>query len=133
MLIEAPRRRRRPLIGLTPLIDVVFILLIFFMLASSFQQWRSISLGIPGEGGAPAPESDTLVVRLLSDGRVQLDGETLGLDALEARMRSMYASDPERAMVIRTEADVALQRVVGVVERLNGVGVRHISLDRGVR
>ena len=44
--IAKPRRRRSP-ISLTPLIDVVFILLVFFMLASSFLDWRSITLAAP--------------------------------------------------------------------------------------
>ena len=42
--------RRRALIGLTPLIDVVFILLVFFMLASSFLDWRAIDLTAPARG-----------------------------------------------------------------------------------
>ena len=49
-----PQGRRRPLISLTPLIDVVFILLVFFMLASSFLDWRSIDLNAPAQAAAMA-------------------------------------------------------------------------------
>ena len=53
-------RRRREAgeeadLNLTPMLDVVFILLVFFMLASSLIDWRSISLDPPGSGGAPWP------------------------------------------------------------------------------
>ena len=55
------RRRRRSLISLTPLIDVVFILLIFFMLASSFSTEEAIELSMPGSGAAEGALPGSLV------------------------------------------------------------------------
>ena len=58
--------RRRNLISLTPLIDVVFILLVFFMLASSFLDWRSITLDPPKQtGGSPSLEQAVLIASVL--------------------------------------------------------------------
>lgn len=134
MRIEASPRRRRQLIGLTPLIDVVFILLIFFMLASSFSNWQSISLGVPGDGQANATDSDTLVIRLLADGGLQLDGEPLNdVGALVSRLGNVFATEPERAVVVRPDESVTLQRIVRVVERLNAAGGSRISIKREAR
>jgi len=133
MHIEPTQRRRRQIIGLTPLIDVVFILLVFFMLASSFVDWQSVSLGIPGDGQASATDSDTLIVRVLEDGGLTVDGNPLELDALERRFSEVFAADPERPVVVRPEADVTLQRVVNVVERLTDAGGRRITLNRESR
>ena len=52
MTLAAAAQKKRPLISLTPLIDVVFILLVFFMLASSFLDWRSIDLSTPAAAEA---------------------------------------------------------------------------------
>lgn len=133
MRIETSPPRRRQLIGLTPLIDVVFILLIFFMLASSFSNWQSISLGVPGEGQVTASDSDTLVVRVLENGGVHVNGELLGVDALVSSLRDIFASDPERAVVVRPDARVTLQRVVRIVEQLNAAGGSRISIHREAR
>ncbi|MEX0732327.1 MAG: biopolymer transporter ExbD [Aquisalimonadaceae bacterium] len=133
MRIETGQRRRRQLIGLTPLIDVVFILLIFFMLASSFSNWQSISLGVPGEGRAPAADSETLVVRVLADGSLEVDGDRIDSDALVSRFRVLFAADPQRTVVVRPDDGVTLQRIVTVVEHLNEAGGNRITLSREAR
>ena len=69
-----PQGRRRPLISLTPLIDVVFILLVFFMLASSFLDWRSIDLNAPAQAAAGPAIEGALLVEIHPD-RLLLSGE----------------------------------------------------------
>jgi len=130
MHIESAARRRR-LISLTPLIDVVFILLIFFMLATSFLEWRSFSLGIPGDSQITDLESEVVMVRLLADGGLEVDGEPMtDTAALVVRFREIFADDPDQLVIVRPDGEVALQRVVTVVERLNAAGGNRITLNR---
>ncbi|MCC5811225.1 MAG: biopolymer transporter ExbD [Ectothiorhodospiraceae bacterium] len=130
MVIDSPPVRRRNLIGLTPLIDVVFILLVFFMLASSFLDWRSIALSLPGEGGEPSSDTPPLVVRIASDGVLTLDGENMELAELERRLSTLLGEDPARAVIIRPADDVSLQRIVQVVDRLSAAGGSNMTLNR---
>ena len=90
------RRRRRSLISLTPLIDVVFILLIFFMLASSFSTDQAIQLAMPGAGTTEGALPGSLV-RVKRDG-LDLNGEPLTLDELYLRVRRL-ARAPGGALV----------------------------------
>lgn len=79
MRIELPRSRKR-FISLTPLINVVFILLVFFMLASNYLQWRSIELNAPAVQAAGSPLEGAILVRLRTDGSIDLNGERLTLE-----------------------------------------------------
>ena len=132
---QAPRlatepRRRRALISLTPLIDVVFILLIFFMLASSFLDWRAIDLAAPGQPGASSSMEGALLVEVRPDG-LRLAGQRLSLPALSARVAERLSADPDQEVLVQTAPGVALQRAVEVLDRLAGVGAGRLSLIRG--
>lgn len=123
-----PARSRRRLISLTPLIDVVFILLVFFMLASSFLDWRSIALNAPA-GRTGSGMEGAILVRV-GTSSLDLNGEPLDINQLGERVRTYLARDPEQSVVVRPEAGVALQRLVTVLDRLAESGGRNISLAR---
>ena len=130
MQLESTSPRRRRLVSLTPLIDVVFILLVFFMLASTFTEWRAMELAVPAEGTEPDPDQPApLVVQVAADG-LQLDGEPLSLDALVERVGAAVDAEPERGVIVRPGDEVRLQRVVTVMERLSAAGGSRISLQR---
>jgi biopolymer transport protein ExbD len=124
--------RRRPLISLTPLIDVVFILLIFFMLASSFLNWRAIALDAPGRAAASPSMEGALLVEIRDDG-LRLGGETVSLDRLVRRAADSLAKKPDRRVLVRPAKGVAVQEVVVVLDRLAAAGVGNMSLIRDAR
>ncbi len=123
------RAGRRPLIGLTPLIDVVFILLVFFMLASSFLDWRAIDLGAPAEAKARGAMTGALLVEVRPDG-LRLAGETVSLDTLAARVGARLAQKPDQRVLVKPAADVVLQSAVQVLDRLAAAGATDLSLIR---
>jgi biopolymer transport protein ExbD len=117
--------RRRTLISLTPLIDVVFILLVFFMLASNFSQLRAIGVTIPAEAGGPAAGEQPLVVRVHPDGRLDLDGQPVSEDGLAARVRQFADGRP---VLVQPVGDTRLQVLVAVLDRL--ATIPDVSLAR---
>lgn len=123
MRIEAVQQRpRRRLISLTPLIDVVFILLVFFMLASSFSQWRTVDLTVAGGGGEPG-DARMEQVRLGADGPMW-DGEVRGTDELVAALQRLR---PE-AIRVRVADGVVLQQALDLMVALRGVEGAAVSL-----
>ena len=118
----ASASRRRAVIGLTPLIDVVFILLVFFMLASSFLDWRSIELRAPGPAASSTLEG-TLFVEL-REGGLRLAGLPITLPALLAKATALTAPK----VVLRAAPGVPLQQAVTVLDRLAGAGITNIAL-----
>ena len=133
---SAPQRpatrsgRRRTLISLTPLIDVVFILLVFFMLASSFQEWRAIELVTPSRARAPgAPMVGALLVEVRPDG-LRLSAEPVSLEALVDRVGRRVTGQPDLRVLVKPAHGVALQETVRVLDALATTGVTGLSLIR---
>lgn len=125
MQLSSPRRRR-PLVSLTPLIDVVFILLVFFMLATNFADWRSLTLSASAAttGGSASSTSDATIVGIGVDGAVTLDGEPVALQALSVRL-SVRRDD---RILVRPEDDTPLQHIVSVLDLLEVAGIDNATL-----
>ncbi|MEO0993621.1 MAG: biopolymer transporter ExbD [Pseudomonadota bacterium] len=123
-----PRRRLR--ISLTPLIDVVFILLVFFMLASSFLDWRSVELTAAPAGGPSVGAEGALLVELTEEG-VRLSGERMDLTTLAARLETHLAQTPERRILVRPAPGVDMQRMVRLLDAVAAAGARDIALLPG--
>ncbi len=127
MRIDVPRRR--PVgIRLTPLIDVVFILLVFFMLASSFMDWRGFRLDLPAADATPDPDVEPIVVRVLGDGGYRLGGLDLGVEELVERVREVRSGPDARPVVIQAAADAPVQATVRALDRLHAGGIEGASL-----
>jgi len=121
---------RRRLISLTPLIDVVFILLVFFMLSASAPKWESILLGPPVRAAATDSGPAALLVHLGADGAVALEQRTIAAGALPGALGAALRIAPDRPVVVQTERGVPLQRVVDLLESLSGLPTASISLMR---
>ncbi|HSH43500.1 MAG TPA: biopolymer transporter ExbD [Arenicellales bacterium] len=122
---------RRPLVSLTPLIDVVFILLVFFMLASSFSAERVIEMLTPA-GGEPAGQRDTgaALVRVAPDGGVDLNGAPVSRAELAGRVGEWSVSDPSRRYLVQPAPGVTTQQAVGILDFLKSSGAENVSLIR---
>jgi len=119
----------RRLISLTPLIDVVFILLIFFMLASSFLDWRAIELELPSRANSGATDDAILVVSIEEGAAIKLNGETVTDTDLSARLAERLANDPGLRIFVRAAEGVPLQRAIHVLEAVTATGGRNVFLS----
>ena len=125
-----PNRRWRRTIGLTPLIDVVFILLMFFMLASSFRDRRGIALEAPDATARGMGWSGALLVEIRRDG-LRLSGQELSLHEIAARLSEHLEREPDRRVLVRPGDGVSLQHTVTILDRIEATGARSVSLTGG--
>lgn len=121
--------RRRRLISLTPLIDVVFILLLFFMLASSYLDWRTIHLNAPASTAAGSTAEAALLVEI-RDGGLRLSGEAVTRNDLAMRLAERLERKPDQRVLVRPEDGVSLQDAVTVLDLISAAGVSDLSLIR---
>lgn len=121
--------RRRAVISLTPLIDVVFILLVFFMLASSFLDWRSIDLAPPTSAGAGASLTGAMLLEIRADD-LRLGGHPVTADEAERKIMARVRETPDQRVLIKPAEGVTLQRTVDVLDRLSAAGVSNLSFMR---
>lgn len=125
--------RRRLRIGLTPLIDVVFILLIFLMLASRFADWRTVTLNAPRQASAGGAVQGAVLVRLRSDGTVEVNARPIAVARLSAVIAAHLRRDPDRRFVVHPQNGVTLQEMVSVLDRMMVSGASNISFLRDRR
>ena len=125
----ADRERPRPRMNIAPLIDVVFLMLIFFMLTSTFIDTASIDLSMSRSGpAAGAGAGDMLLVDVKRDGELRLNGLTLGLDDLGPELAARAGAKVDTPVALRAEARVPVQRLVAVMDSIQGVGMSNIRL-----
>jgi biopolymer transport protein ExbD len=113
------RRTRRP--SLTPLVDVVFLLLVFFMLASRFGAEAGLALA-PAAAGQGGWEGPPRLVSVAADG-VALNGAAVGLDGLAAALAPLMPA-PDAPIVVRVAAGATVQGVVDALAALDAAGYR---------
>lgn len=133
MRIEVPRRRPA-LIRLTPLIDVVFILLVFFMLASSFLDWRGFDIDVPTEAAESADDLPPILVVVAPDSGLRVDGEEVAADELAAAVHALQPGQgDDRPVVLRAHGDAPVGTTVTAFDALQAGGVSAISLTEEAR
>jgi len=116
-------RRSRAAVSLTPLIDVVFILLIFFMLVSNLQRTNMIDLRVSDRESAPTQAQDRALLVTINRDALLLDGQHVSL----AQLREQVALQPQRQVALEPADGVSLQHVVNVLDQLRGAGARQVS------
>ncbi|WP_319530398.1 biopolymer transporter ExbD [uncultured Cohaesibacter sp.] len=125
MRLESHRRRRLP-VGLTSLIDVIFLLLLFFMLSSTFSRYSRLDLGVAA-AGTEGGERPRLLIVVSDEVALRLNGRPVAMDELAVAVQPLLDQDVRQAVVM-PRGDVALQRLVGVLEALRQSGLETISL-----
>ena len=130
-LLARPRRRTRGLL-LIPLVDVIFLLLTFFMLASridpfslmTLDEYQSRSGGQPGPG--PAAQTPDLILAV-SRGSVQANGETVPLAAFPARSAALHGQGL-KTVVVFTRPAATVQDIVSVLDALKKASFRAVVI-----
>lgn len=126
MLLDLEKPRRRNAISLTPLIDVVFILLLFFMLTSQFIQQRRVDLPVPTAG--TADDAEVLNIQLAANGRtISVEDETLDVDDLSA-LKQLVAAHGKEVFALDVEKGATTQAFITLVDRLKQAGAKQVSM-----
>lgn len=98
---NARRARRRPAVNITSLIDVMFLLLIFFMVSSTFRERIGIDITLPAAQSAAAQDIEPHEIVVDAEGGFYFGEQKVDRAGLEAGLRDLLAEDPEALLVIR--------------------------------
>lgn len=137
MNLRGDRKRRvTPTLDLTPMIDVVLQLIIFFMLSSTFVVQTSIQIEMPQAEGATQMEKKELSVTLTHDGggfdgkgRIFVDEvEMSSLTELADTLAEHKTSNPDVTMLVRSDASTPTGRLVEVMGIANSVGIEKYGI-----
>nr|ABX10639.1 biopolymer transport protein [uncultured planctomycete 3FN] len=118
-------------INLTPMIDIVFLLIIFFMVGTQFtQQENQFEIKLPSvEAAQPLTTlPDEIVVMVSRDGAVLLDGKSTSLPELETRLKQAKKNYADQAVVVRGDGQGVYQHVMDVMGVCHRAAITHINL-----
>jgi biopolymer transport protein ExbD len=122
----------QPTLNLTPMIDVVFLLIIFFMVGTKFSELeRNLRLKVPevSDRGALTPAPESRVVNVYQNGQIALDREMVSLDELSTRLEAARSQYPDLGVLIRGDGAGRYQRVAEVLNACKQAGISELGIS----
>lgn len=127
MFSEALHRDRRARVDMSPLIDIVFLLLIFFAVTTTFLEQSAMDLELPESSTSEVMQSTRIVVEITASGEIRLQGEAVTVEQLEARIGDLSEEERER-ITVRADSSIELGLAVKVIDALRNGGAGGITL-----
>ncbi len=115
-------------LDMTPMLDIVFIMLIFFIVTTSFVKESGIVVNTPKAQSASQQESANIFVAIKSDGEIWVDRRPVDLRALRAVVARLHAESPEGSVVIQSDAETSTRALVEVMDQVRLAGIEKIAI-----
>ena len=131
MRFSQRNRSKAPALALTSMLDVIFLLLCFFVTVSVFSQWESeISIKLPNAKTAEAPERlpGEIIVNLAKDGAISVNSVRLSLEELGARLARVAKFYPGQPVIIRADKEVRYETLVKLIDTCRASDIWNFSL-----
>ncbi len=119
-------------IDLTPIIDMVFLLLIFFLVATTFHQTeREMNVALPAaqHAGPISAALRDLIINVDDEGGIVVSGRAVSRDELRGIIEAAVAGNPDQKVTVRGDRDTAYANVVAVLDICKGAGIQEPYLD----
>jgi biopolymer transport protein ExbD len=115
-------------INMTPLIDMVFILLIFFIVTTSFVKETGVDVNRPTAKTAVKKERANILISIKSNGEIWMDKRQIDRRAVRANVERMYAENPEGSVIILADEDAKTGLLIEVMDQARLAGVANVSI-----
>ena len=128
-MIRIERRERwQPSISIAPLVDCVFLLLIFFLLTSTFSRHRHLKIELPGSRSEAEAPPEAFEVVLLPDGRVRLADAEFPVDALAHALRRRIEKQGRRPVLLIGDRRSTLEHLTAVIDSVREAGLDTVAI-----
>ena len=114
--------------NIAPLIDIVFLLLIFFMLASEFTDFKTIDMATPINSDHNIENSEPLLVKLSSDGKIKIKEVLIDLSSLEKKVINLKKNQTDTKVIISTPEKTEINLLMKVMDIIRIGGIDNIAL-----
>ena len=113
---------------MTPLIDVVFILLIFFLVTASFTKEAGIDVDRPTAQTAVRQEQSSLIIAVNKDGKIWIDNQEVDIRSLRAHVERLHAQNPEGTVIILADKDSRTGLAIDVLDQVRLASVSNVAI-----
>jgi len=121
-----PRKRHVPMIPIVSLIDIMVILLIFFIATTTFRRQKAhLQIALPeskGLGGTAATSDRRIAITIAKDQQIQLDGQSVKAEALTEALKKLKADKPAAKLELEADTNTALGILIKVWDALKAAG-----------
>ncbi len=115
-------------INITPMLDVVFIMLIFFIVTTSFVKETGVDISRPSSSQAKEVKKGNILVAIKDDGAIWINKQQVDIRAVRSRVEKMHAENPEANAVIIADRGSRTGDLVEVMDQIKSAGVPGISI-----
>lgn len=115
-------------IDLTPMLDIVFIMLIFFIVTSSFIKESGITVQTPSASSATAQTRGNILIAVSANGEIWIDRQTVDVRAVRAAVERMRVDQPDSSVVVQADRDARSGLVIQVMDQVRMAGVQDVAL-----
>jgi len=122
------RARIHSHLDIAPLIDIVFLLLVFFMLTSTFLVPEAIELELPESSTATVTENTPITISLNETGQLALNGEAIELGQLRTAIEPLLKQDADTPITLKSAAQTEVQQLLNVMDEIRVSGGSNIAL-----
>ena len=129
MLLHRNNRRRYQVkVPLTSLVDIVFLLLIYFLLTTNFMVDEGIKIKLPQANASSPQIQSEITVYVDQEGRAFLEKQEITHSDLFERLRKMIGEQKDRLVVVRADRDVVLNKAVKIMDVVKAAGAGRLCL-----
>jgi biopolymer transport protein ExbD len=122
------RRKSESEVNLTPMLDVVFIMLIFFIVTASFVKESGIEISRPGASTAVRKEKGNILIAISANDQIWMNRRQVDPRALRANIERMHAENPQGSVIIQADKEAKTGLLVQVMDAARSAGVKSVSL-----
>ena len=115
-------------IDITPMLDVVFIMLIFFIVATSFVKESGIEVASPSSSSSVKSDKGNIVIELDSSGTILVNKKAVSLEAVRPNVERLLAELPEASVILAAQKGSRINDLVVIVDQAKMAGAAQVSL-----
>jgi biopolymer transport protein ExbD len=115
-------------LDMTPMLDIVFIMLIFFIVTTSFVKESGVTVNTPQASTAANQENANIFIAITASGEVWVDRRPVDPRSVRAIVARLHADNPEGSVIIQSDADSATGTLVDVMDQVRLAGVEGIAI-----
>ncbi len=118
-------------INLTPMLDVVFIMLIFFIVTAVFVKQPGIDIDRPEAITREEPRGGAIYVAISPEGEVWIDGDEVELTAVRLQIERLHSENPEAGLIIQSDAKARNETLIRVMDAAKAAGLTNVLIAAG--